>query len=48
MITTWLVLFKLKIDDPLDATAGVCLGDKGCNGYSGWDRLHDYHVAASL
>ena len=24
MITTWLVLFKLRIDDPLDATAGEC------------------------
>ena len=29
MITTWLVLFKLKVDDPLDACAGtscVCVG----------------------
>lgn len=24
MITTWLVLFKLKVDDPLDACAGIC------------------------
>lgn len=23
MITTWLVLFKLKVDDPLDACAGI-------------------------
>lgn len=25
MITTWLVLFKLKVDDPLDACAGICI-----------------------
>ena len=25
MLTTWIVLFKLKVDDPLDATAGKCL-----------------------
>lgn len=25
MITTWLVLFELKVDDPLDACAGICL-----------------------
>lgn len=23
MITTWLVLFKLNVDDPLDACAGI-------------------------
>lgn len=23
MITTWLVLFKLKVDDPLDTCAGI-------------------------
>lgn len=23
MITTWLILFKLKVDDPLDACAGI-------------------------
>lgn len=26
MITTWLVLFKLKVDDPLDACAGIYIG----------------------
>jgi ammonia channel protein AmtB len=25
MVTTWLVLFKLKVDDPLDACAGKCV-----------------------